>query len=140
MYAGVPIIVPVWVSGLANNGVLVARPVARPMEPSVTSSSASRVSVSGWASGSWVATPAVASPTPARASPKSITRTRPSSPSITLSGLKSRWIRPACVGGREPPTGVGEHVDHLGPRPRRLDSASHSPRVWPATNSIPMNS
>src|SRR5262249_7854738 len=42
------------------------------------------------------------------ASPKSVTRTRPSRPMRTFSGLKSRWTRPA-VSRRSPPPAAEKH-------------------------------
>jgi hypothetical protein len=51
-----------------------------------------------------------------RASPKSVTRTRPSAPTSTLSGLKSRCNRPTAWAAARPRPGVDEHRHDVAPR------------------------
>jgi hypothetical protein len=74
--------------------------------------------------------PGSSSPPPRRASPKSVTHTRPSSATRTLSGLKSRCTSPAACGRRQPPSGLQEHVEHLAPPSRALgEPRPHVPSV-----------
>ena len=61
------------------------------------------------------------------ASPKSVTRTRPSRSTSTFSGLKSRWTRPAACAAASPRPRRDEHVDDLAPR--RGSRVSHAPSV-----------
>ncbi len=69
-----------------------------PWTPSADGDSASRSAPPAW-----------------RARPKSMTRTLPSRPTITLSGLKSRWTRPASWAAARPRPGGHEDAQHLAP-------------------------
>ena len=71
-----------------------------------------------------------------RASPKSSTRTRPSLPIITLSGLKSRWTRPArCAASMPRP--AASNTRRIS-RQVRGRSASQVVSVTPSMCSIAM--
>ena len=69
-----------------------------------------------------------------RASPKSVTRARPSASMSTLSGLKSRWTSPAAWAAARPSPGCDEHRDDL--FPVVAPAASQAVRVSPSTSSI----
>ena len=75
--------------------------------------------------------------TPARrARPKSSTRTRPSSPMSTLSGLKSRWMRPRSWAAARPwPAATITFTTSRQERSPR----SHVRRVLPGTYSMATN-
>ena len=70
------------------------------------------------------------------ARPKSTTRTRPSLPTIALSGLKSRWTSPASCAAARPRPGLPIRVDDVAPSAGLVDPrrAASSPR----TSSITM--
>ncbi len=73
----------------------------------------------------------------ARASPKSRTRTRPSSPTITLDGLKSRWTSPArCAAASPSPAARNAPITSAR---ERFFSFSHVASVGPSTNSVARN-
>ncbi len=114
MYAGVPISAPVAVSVLDHEpsvlGVMVSsRPdtaVARGGPPSRTSSLV------------------------ARARPKSVTTTRPSRPSSTLCGLKSRWTMPAAWAHARPsPASRNTARTSAAARGVRSQASSDSPSI-----------
>ncbi|MCB9748871.1 MAG: hypothetical protein H6713_02565 [Myxococcales bacterium] len=73
----------------------------------------------------------------ARASPKSITRTRPSSPSITLSGLKSRCTSPAAWAAASP-RAAARYLSTTS-RHDRGCARSHARSVTPRMCSIATN-
>jgi hypothetical protein len=75
----------------------------------------------------------ISGPAATRARPKSVTRGRPSAPTSTLSGLKSRWTMPAAwaAPGRDRSE---EHVEHLAPA--ALLGREPVASVRPCTNSI----
>ena len=107
MYAGVPIIAPVCVSGESSSGSGLVLPVGLLLVvPAPSESLAASVSSSAW-SGSLSSftvdgsTTSAASAMP-RASPKSVTITRPSSLRSTLCGLKSRCTSPAACAAASP--------------------------------------
>jgi len=115
MYAGVPITAPAAVtvasSPVGSDGVLRCK---MPDSPGATAPSGAA----------------------ARANPKSITITRPSLPTITLSGLKSRCTRPARCAAHSPRparTKMSTISCHV------RSSASHSRSVPPSMNSIATN-
>ena len=113
MYAGVPMIVPVTVSGWLR---------CPPSEWLSASSGSSGVRCSGSDESS------------ARARPKSVTRARPSLPMSTLSGLKSRWIMPAACAAQSPRPAsrkIGKTSRH-GRRSLRI----HRFTVVPSTSSM----
>ena len=96
-------------------------------------SAADPVSLTGMASSAGPG----AAPCPARASPKSRTRTRPSVPTITLSGLKSRWLMPArCAAAR--PRAAAVKISSNS-RIARSRWRIHAPTVLPSTSSMAMN-
>ena len=72
-----------------------------------------------------------------RASPKSMTRTRPSWPTMTLSGLKSRCTRPArCAAASPSPAARNTCTMAAAARGFAL---SHWRSVWPSMSSVAMN-
>ena len=71
-----------------------------------------------------------------RASPKSVTRTRPSSPTSTLSGLKSRWTMPAACAAASPRPAC-TNTRRISRHGRGVSSQRAS--VAPSTSSIATN-
>lgn len=70
----------------------------------------------------------------ARATPKSVTRTRPLPSTSTFAGLKSRWTSPASWAARSPRLAwMNASRISCGVRGR---SSSHAPRVVPEISSI----
>ncbi len=72
-----------------------------------------------------------------RASPKSMTRTSPSRPTITLSGLKSRWTSPFSCAAASPRPAARNTRSTSGHE--RGCACSQNVTVFPSTNSIAMN-
>ena len=112
---------PASCSGAMYAGVPTSAPVC------VIEESAGRVSLS-------CALASVGACAAARARPKSVTRTRPSVPTSTLSGLKSRWTKPAaCAASR--PSPASRSTDSTS-RHVRPGARIQSVRVPPSTSSI----
>jgi len=129
MYGGVPITAPASVSGAS------AEPENDPdREGGPMRSDGAEVSPpsSSRSDSSSVGRDAVTS---VRASPKSRTRARPSSPMITLAGLKSRWTRPSAWAAARPWAHCSSTSRTAGGLGR---VSSHCDSVWPSTSSIVM--
>ncbi len=76
-------------------------------------------------------------PRPSPAIPKSSTRARPSRPTITLLGLKSRWMSPASWAACRPRPALTYTATIA--RQSRDAARSHASSVHPSTNSMAMN-
>jgi hypothetical protein len=72
-----------------------------------------------------------------RAMPKSVTRTRPSTPTSTLSGLKSRCTSPASWAACRPRP-AATNVSTTSGQARGC-SRCHAVSVWPSTSSMAKN-
>jgi hypothetical protein len=91
-----------------------------------------------FASASLVARPSSVASSASRASPKSVTRTPPSRPTITFWGLKSRCTTPAACAAASPrPAATNTSTISRQPRDGVADR-NHWSMVSPSTNSIAM--